>query len=71
MGNSKAWYALLTVTYCSLALTYVWPYLMQVKGAFQNGVPIRQVPRPATNKLIAGALALIGGVMWTWLYFKQ
>ncbi|WP_291035406.1 hypothetical protein [Dyadobacter sp. 50-39] len=52
-------------------MTYVWPYLMQVKGAFQNGVPIRQVPRPATNKLIAGALALIGGVMWTWLYFKQ
>lgn len=71
MGNSKVWYALMTVTYCCLALTYVWPYLMQVKTAFREGMPIRQVPKPATNKLIAGTLALIGVVMWTWLYFRQ
>ena len=70
MGNSKAWYALMMITYCCLALTYVWPYLVQVRAAFREGMPIKQVPRPAANKLIAGALAFIGGVMWTWLYFR-
>lgn len=67
----KALYGLGALMYACSALTYVWPYLSQVWAAYRQGRPVGEVPRPATNKLIAGALAFIGGVMWTWLYFRQ
>ncbi|WP_170118885.1 hypothetical protein [Dyadobacter jiangsuensis] len=52
-------------------MTHLWPYLSQAWQAFKEKKPIRQVRRPATNKPIAGGLAFLVGILWTWLYFRD
>lgn len=71
MWSDKTLYGLIAVVYGCLVLTHLWPYLSQAWTAYREGRPVRDVPRPEKNKLIAGSLAFLTGVLWIWQYFRH
>lgn len=71
MWSDKTWYGLITAVYGCLTLTYLWPYLSQVWYAFREKKSIREVARPAANRLLAAGLTFLAGVLWIWVSFRQ
>lgn len=71
MLSDKTMYGLIVLVYCCLLLTHLWPFLSQRWFAYSEHRSIKDVPRPAKNRLLAGGLAFLSGVLWTWLYFSH
>lgn len=71
MWSDKTLYGLLAVVYAFLVLTHLWPYFSQAWTAYSEGRPLHDVPRAPKNKLIAGGLAFLTGVLWVWQYFRH
>lgn len=71
MEFDRKLHAVLVAIYVCIALTYAWPYLSQAWQAHREGRPVRDVPRPAANRLITGSLFFLTAVLWTWLSFRD
>ncbi len=71
MLSDKMMYGLIVLVYFCLLLAHLWPYMTQHWEAYRQNKSVREIPRPAKNKLLTGGLAFLSGVLWILVSFRH